>query len=449
MELPSRMYVASPPDHQKTLADIDAKRLLAILGMVAQARQRGYVHWDKLRHLKPPGDLSTEEWWLGVRMSRNLSALPLTDTSGKHFAYSTPPEVQRLLHYVDQRCGGEIAMAEVVTTDEQARHHYLVSSLMEEAIRSSQLEGATTTRRVAKELLRTGRPPRDRSERMILNNYRALEFMREDMGEQLTPDLVMTLQRILTEGTLDDPTGAGRLQTPDEDRVVVGDKTDGTTIYIPPPAEQLPARLEAMCVFANRPEDDQESGFIHPVVRGILLHFWLAYDHPFQDGNGRTARALFYWYMRTRGYWLIEYLSISRILRQAPSKYATAFLFTETDSGDTTYFLLHQLDVIKRAVEQLHVYLQRKVREVQDVEKLIKDAGELNHRQLALLSDAIRHPGTVYTYQSHATSHRVTGETARTDLLQLGARGLLQQRKSGRKHVYTVVSDLPKVLADP
>jgi hypothetical protein len=81
--------------------------------------------------------------------------------------------VQRLLHYVDQHCSGEIAMAEVVTTDEQARHHYLISSLMEEAIRSSQLEGATTSRRVAKELLRTGRAPRDRSERMILNNYRA------------------------------------------------------------------------------------------------------------------------------------------------------------------------------------------------------------------------------------------------------------------------------------
>jgi Fic family protein len=61
--------------------------------------------------------------------------------------------------------------------------------------------------------------------------------------------------------------------------------------HTPPPAAELPARLEAMCDFANSKTPDT---FIHPVVRGIFLHFWLAYDHPFVDGNGRTARALFY-----------------------------------------------------------------------------------------------------------------------------------------------------------
>jgi Fic family protein len=426
--------------------EMDARRFLAVLDTVAETSpHQDYIHWDKLRQLTPPGDLSTEEWWLAIRATRNLSRLPLLDASGEHFTYGTPSGVQRLLHYVDQHCSGEIAMAEVVTTDEQARHHYLVSSLMEEAIRSSQLEGATTSRRVAKELLRTGRAPRDRSERMILNNYRALEFMREDMGDTLTPDLVVTLQRILTEDTLDDPSAAGRLQTPDEERVVVLNATDGTVIHTPPRADQLPARLQAMCDFANGRDEGAES-FLHPVVRGIILHFWLAYDHPFVDGNGRTARALFYWYMRTRGYWLIEYLSISRILRDAPSKYTRAFLLTETDAGDTTYFLLHQLDVIKRAVDQLYVYLQRKVRDIQDVERLIKGAEELNHRQLALLSDAIRHPDTVYTYQSHASSHRVTAETARTDLLQLQERGLLQRKKLGHKHAFTAMPDLPTAL---
>ena len=73
-------------------------------------------------------------------------------------------------------------MDEVVTSERQAGQRFLVNSLMEEAIRSSQLEGATTSRRVAKEMLRTGREPRDRSERMIANNYRALQFMREEMG---------------------------------------------------------------------------------------------------------------------------------------------------------------------------------------------------------------------------------------------------------------------------
>jgi Fic family protein len=442
------LYVAKPPAIDEIVRKLEPERLMtAVNTRTAHGASREYLHWDKLRHLQPPGSLTAEEWWLAIRLGRAplLTELPLRDPKGQPFSYCVPSSVQRLLHYVDQRCSGQIAMGEVVTTDEQARHHYLVSSLMEEAIRSSQLEGATTSRRVAKELLRTGRAPRDRSERMILNNYRALEFMRDEMGQTLTPELVMTLQRILTEGTLDDPTAAGRLQQMDEERVVVLDVRDGTIIHTPPPAAQLPDRLTAMCDFANRPEDDAGS-FIHPVIRGILLHFWLAYDHPFVDGNGRTARALFYWHMRTRGYWLIEYLSISRILRDAPAKYTKAFLLTETDDGDTTYFILHQLEVLRRAVEDLHVYLERKVREVQDVEKLVKDAADLNHRQLALLTDAVRHPSSAYTYRSHAASHRVAEETARTDLTQMLAKGLLQRRKTGHKHVYSAVPDLPKAL---
>lgn len=225
---------------------------------------------------------------------------------------------------------------------------------------------------------------------MIVNNDHALQFMREGIGPKLTPKHVLELQRILTEGTLDNPEAAGRLQTPDDERVGVYDNTDGQLLHQPPPAEQLPERLKQLCDFANA--DLGPSGFLHPVVRGILLHFWLACDHPFEDGNGRTARALFYWFMRERGYWLVEYLSISRILRNAPGKYGRSFLLTESDDRDTTYFLLYQLEVIKRAVEELHTYLKRKMKEAQDVETLVKGSSEFNHRQLALLTDAVRNP---------------------------------------------------------
>jgi Fic family protein len=326
-------------------------------------------------------------------------------------------------------------MPEVVTADDQARQHYLVNSLMEEAIRSSQLEGATTSRRVAKELLRSGREPTDRSARMILNNYRALQHMR-DVGSSLDPDTVLQLHRVLTEGTLDDPSAAGRLQTPEDERVAVLDRQTHEILHKPPPADQLPGRLEALCEFANEPDDAEP--FIHPVVRAILLHFWLAYDHPFEDGNGRTARALFYWYMRTRGYWLVEYLTVSRILADAPAKYSTAFLQTETDERDTTYFLLYQLHVIERAVAELHRYLGRKAKEIRDVERLMRaGSAEFNHRQLSLLSHAIRNPDQIYTFRTHAASHTVTHETARNDLLPLVEKGLFTRHRVGRRHTFT------------
>lgn len=440
------MHVEPAPPFSR-LADIAGDRLVALLRRDLPRDGRGYVHWDKLRHLEPPSGVTTQEWWLLIKWSRQQTArpFPLTDPVGAHFTYNTPDLIARRLHYVDQRCSGEVAMSEVVTTDAEARQHYLVNSLMEEAIRSSQLEGATTSRSVAKELLRSGRAPKDRSERMILNNYRALHFMRDSMGATLTPAVVLELHRILTEGTLDNPEAAGRLQRPEEERVGVYERETGELIHRPPPAEQLGVRLQGLCDFAN--EAESADRFMHPVIRAILLHFWLGYDHPFEDGNGRTARALFYWYMRTQGYWLVEYLSISRILQDAPAKYTKAYLLTETDERDATYFIAFQLEVIERAVEKLHAYLRGKVKEVRDVEKLLKGSSSFNHRQLALLGDALRTPDT-YSFKTHASTYSVTHETARSDLLPLVARGFLEQRRVGRSYAFTPPADLAQRLKD-
>jgi Fic family protein len=429
------MHVHPPPPERPT------KRSAIAFGEVEDLRS--YPHWDRLRHLSPPAQLTHEEWWTIVRAKRRAAARPIPgiDVDGHRFSYTLPDEVLRLLHVVDQRCAGEVAMEEVVTSDADAKERHLVNGLMEEAIRSSQLEGAATTRQVAKDLLRSGRQPADRGERMILDNYRALLFMRDQMGERLTPTLVCELQRILTEGTLDDPDDAGRLQRPGDERVAVHDRTDPTLVlHAPPPAEQLPKRVEAMCAFAN--DEDAKKRFIHPVLRAVLLHFWLAYDHPFADGNGRTARALFSWYMRKHGYWLIEYLSISRILRDAPAQYARSFLLTETDDGDTTYFVLHQLQTIERAIDDLHAYLRRKTEEIRDTERLLGADDGLNHRQLALLSDALRHPDRTYTYTEHARTHRVTHETARADVSALAGRGLLDRRQVGRRYLFTPSREL-------
>lgn len=443
------MRLAKSPAYMDLIAKVGGDAIpRAVMALHTDGEADSYRHWDKLRRLSPPDGMSVEEWWLGIKTLRASEArlLPLRDTEGDPFRYGLPDLVLRRLHRIDQRCAGEVAMDEVVTSEKQAGKRFLVNSLMEEAIRSSQLEGATTSRVVAKEMLRTGREPKDRSERMILNNYRALQFMREEVGEALSPGLILELHRIVTEGTLSDPSAAGRLQRSGEARVAVFDRDDGRPIHQPPPAEQLPERMELLCDFAN--EDENSERFVHPVIRAILLHFWLAYDHPFEDGNGRTARILFFWLMQKRGYWLAEYLPISRLIRRAPAQYARAFLEVETDEGDTTYFLIHQLVLIEQAIDDLHVYLQRKIAEVQGVELLLRGDGDLNGRQLALLTDAVRHPDASYSFDSHATSHRVTHETARSDLRRLADRGLLVQRRQGRRHLFDPAPDLPERLKE-
>ncbi len=444
------MHVEKAPPYAELVAKLGG----AAIGRVLRAIESGlvddrYLHWDKLRHLEAPNGLSSDEWWLGLKIRRGAGArlLPLQDTAGTSFRYGLPDPVLRRLHRIDQRASGEVAMDEVVTSEKQAGQRFLVNSLMEEAIRSSQLEGATTSRRVAKEMLRTGRKPRDRGELMILNNYRALQFMREEMGESLSPEAILELHRIVTEGTLGNPSAAGRLQLPGEERVAVYDRDgDERPVHRPPPAEELPERMRLLCDFANEGEDGEP--FMHPVVRAILLHFWLAYDHPFEDGNGRTARILFFWLLLQRGYWLIEYLPISPIIREAPAQYGRAFIESESDEGDATYFLIHQLEVIDKALDKHDVYIQRKIAEVREVERLLQSEDGFNHRQLALLTDAVRSPDGIYTFGSHATSHRVTHETARTDLSDLTERGLLLRRSRGRGYTFEPVPDLAARLKE-
>jgi Fic family protein len=213
-------------------------------------------------------------------------------------------------------------------------------------------------------------------------------------------------------------------------------------LHVPPPAEQLTQRLRKMCRFANGQEIDT---FLHPVVRSIMLHFWLAYDHPFTDGNGRTARVLFYWSMLSQGYWLAEFLAISRILQAHRGRYDRSFLYTETDDRDVTYFIMEQLRVIMEAISELEGYLQRKMAEIKRTEKMFRSA-DFNHRQVALLGHALQHPDHPYTVKSHSKSHNIVSETARTDLLGLESKGLLIKQRVGKAYEYVPVRDLGEHL---
>lgn len=185
-----------------------------------------------------------------------------------------------------------------------------------------------------------------------------------------------------------------------------------------------------------------DEGFIHPVVRAVLLHFWIGYDHPFADGNGRTARALFYWSMLRSGYWLAEYISISSILRRALRDYVLSYLHTETDTNDVTYFVIHQLEVLERAIEELWEYLARRVSEISEVERLLRGVSSLNHRQLGVIGEALRDPDAYFTIAGHEHLHRVAYQSARTDLLGLEDLGVLRRVQSGKRFEFWPIDDL-------
>ena len=434
----------NPPDFIKFLKN-NEEFLFKIINNTGLTDQKGrYLHWDKLRHLDPPKGLSNEEWWAGIKFNRTklCKELSLKNKDGYPFNFCITDSIHRDLHYLDMNIAG-VSSTNNSVNNTNMQNSYLIKSLIEEAINSSQLEGASTTRKVAKEMIRQGRNPKDKSERMILNNYHAMQFIRDYKDEKLTPSIILELHKILTEGTLDDPGKAGILRVK-EDNICVVDPFSSDILHYPPDASSLKKRLEQLCEFAN---GNSDSGFIHPIIRAITLHFILSYDHPFVDGNGRTARALFYWSMIKQGYWLTEFISISRIIKLAPAQYAKAFLYTETDDNDLTYFIIHQLEVIKKAITELHNYLEMKTKDIENAQPILHDAKKLgkklNLRQLALLRHALKHPRFIYKINEHKNSHGISYETARKDLMDMSDKfKLLTKFKDGRSFIFVSPSDL-------
>ncbi len=437
-----------PPDINRIwelLKNKERSRILGFFDKIPTLSGNQYLHWDKLRRLSPPASMTHEEWWFALKLQRRATyrKLPLCDKKGHPFVMTVEAEpISQRLHEIDLGSGGLIQMPEQITNPE-TRDQYYISSLVEEAITSSQLEGAATTRLVAKEMIKSGRKPIDRSEQMILNNFNTMRYINDCKTRPLSKEFILEIHRLVTENTLDNPSAAGRLRKSDEPVSVVD--SYGEILHDPPAAKELDNRLELMCQFAN---EQTESGYVHPVIRSILLHFWLAYDHPFVDGNGRTARAIFYWSMLNHKYWLFEFISISQILLKAPAQYERAFLYTESDENDATYFILYHLEVIKRAIQQLHEFIQRKTERLQNLEKTMMGMIALNHRQQALISHALRHPYHKYTIQSHRISHNVVYQTARNDLISLQNQGFLESKKIGKKWFFTPAPKLDEKLSN-
>ena len=440
------MKVPNPaPCLADMLSGAKPERLLEIVqaGIVWARADARYLHWEELRFRTPPAGFSLEEWWLGLKLARRLGMreVPLRDRDGDCFSLSVPDSLTELLHEIDRHLGDGLGLIGP-SASKRDKEAYVINMFIQEAVTFSQFEGAVTTREVARKMIESGRPPQDKSERMVLNNYHTMHRLRELLAERLTPERVLELHRIATEGTLDRADTAGRFRLPEE--VIEVADAYGEVYHRPPAAGELPGRVAALCAFANGESPDF---FIHPVVRAIIVHFWLAYDHPFVDGNGRTARALFYWCMLRQKYDLFEYISISEGLLKAPTQYYRAFLHTETDENDLTYFLLHQAGVIKEAVDELRRYIARKAEAVRATARLLDGLENLNLRQQKIMGHALRKPDTLYDIRIHQERERISYQTARDDLVGLSEQGLLQLRKAGRKFQFAVPADLQERVA--
>lgn len=401
--------------------------------------QGRYLAYDEFRHRVPDG-LDVNGAWALLKMGRGARALnwsaALPSLPKAHWVPIA--SIQKCQSLVDQQTTTAALEWTLNQLGETEHLQYLFNDLIEdEAISSSQLEGAATTTLAAKEMLKRGREPRTLDERMILGNLRMMRFAWEARSQPMTLAMLLELHKTGVQGIDDERYLPGVFRARDD--VVVEDR-DGNILHQPPPAKGLQQRLQGFCDWVNRSHDDMDSSdYMHPLIKAIQIHFVIGYEHPFCDGNGRVARALFYWFMFSKNYGAFRYISISNLLKKAVVPYGKSYLYTETDDMDMTYFIDHQCAVICRAVTDFKHHCEKSIAEVQQFNQWLWRTGilrELNSRQQNIFHAAMGRVQSEFTANQVKEILACSYNTAANDLNALVKLHLFGKKKDGREWVY-------------
>lgn len=384
---------------------------------IVERVNESFAYWDSVKYKKCPAGYTPAQLWTFVKASRIKNMVKVWGKYG--VTLSLTNEMQRMCHEFDMFWGGSWGADS--TIDSNNKEQYLVSSLMEEAIYSSQMEGAATTRKVAKEMLKKKMTPKDKSQQMIHNNYQTIQFIVSHKDEPLSEELLLQIHRLMTEKTMQRPDDAGRFRSNDD--VVVENGITHETVHTPPSYTEIPQFVDDLCKFFNERKSKQ---FIHPIIRGIIIHFMISYVHPFSDGNGRTARAMFYWYMLRQGYWLTEYLSISRVIAKSKSSYEKAFLYTEADGMDIGYFVAYNLKVLEQSFKQLQEYIKRKQNEKKAANIYLR-MGDFNERQAQIIKLYADDPTVMITIKDLQIKFGISPTTAKNDIVGLMKKNIIAE----------------------
>lgn len=432
----------TPEEIVKFLKDEDAWEV------IGKSFYPEYLYWDKIKYKEIPKQYRPEIAWAAIKFIRN-NALHrqksvISDENGQKFSWlDALSRYNEFFHEIDMNLGGSL-LGLARDLDEREKRQFITRGVMEEAIASSQMEGANTTRKVAKQMLREGRKPRNKSEQMIVNNYQMMLYIEKELkSSKLSLDTIKDLHVMLTKNTLDLSKDEGRLRS-DRDEIVVQNAADGTIYHAAPQEKFTRQELERLVAYAN--DDLNDAGFIHPVFKAIFLHFWIGYLHPFVDGNGRLARALFYWYLLKNDYWGFTYLPLSKVIKNSPVQYGMAYVYSEQDDNDLTYFLDYNARKIKQSIKEFREYEQGMQRENK---KMVKDARakyHLNDRQIHLLQFYQKNRDEGVSISAHINVNEISRGTAMTDLNVLEKLGFVSKKKAGRKVYYYATDEVERLF---
>lgn len=418
-----------PPPHFKLKPELFEQIWQGDFESFLNKSDESYFYFDDVKYRKDAPFQDPEKNWSLIKTYRTTKYEILS--FGNHrFKYYISPFVSKNLHDFDLKLMGGLQRNPILPSD---RLEFFKNSLLEEAVASSQVEGAATTTEVAREMLKSGRIPRNESEQMIFNNLRAIEYISEFVDSPLDFKIIIELHKIMTANT-DAERYSGNFR---KGEVFVTDHVDGEIAHIPPDWEEVESLMEELCTFINN--DDK---FIHPIIKSSIIHFMIGYIHPFKDGNGRSARALFYWFLLKKGYALVKNISISRVILESRTQYDKAFLKTEKDDNDLNYFISYSIKNIRIAFEKLISYRDKKLDERKKANLVAYDLLNqgLNKRQSDLMGYLFLKSKNTITLNSYSKKHDIVRQTASKDLNELIKLGLIEEDKSTKPYKYSLIS---------
>jgi Fic family protein len=272
---------------------------------------------------------------------------------------------------------------------------------------------------------------RDRDIQEVLNYRQVLKYIekkQKQLGEKdllavhkLTVDKILKLEQ------------AGKYR---ETQVVVKNSKTGEVSFKPPEAKDVPKMCRDFFVWLSSVKSED----YHPVIAAGIVHYVLAFIHPFVDGNGRTARALATMVLFARGYDIKKFFSLEEYFDRNAKKYYATLQEVSNQKADLAekdltvwleYFcegLAEELARIKERVQKLSLDLRLKGRTGQIA---------LSERQLKLV-EYIETWGSVSNKQWRSLLRDYSDDTILRDLKDLAKKGLIKKKGSTKGAVYVL-----------
>lgn len=392
------------------------------------------------KHLIEESGCNYGEVEIKIFQYRSKNKISLFNREGKNFYITDTYKLRKNIEKIK-----EFWKNEEYNFQDRFSFELLKETLIEEGYYSSTIEGAHSTVKRAKTLATGKSKPKNKSEFMVLNNFKALMSF-EQSKEILSHEIIKNIHKITVENTLEEDYNIGCYRTEPNEII----NASGKVIFSPiADIKKMNVMLDSLLEFLK---EDEYSKPIEPIFKTVAFHFIFAFIHPFDDGNGRTVRTLFTYLLKLYGYDMFYYISLSEIINKKKAKdYYQAFLDVErsdensSNDFDMTYFFYYMSNVMLQGLHLLKNRINTHLREdiimnvvnIQDI--------DLTPRQKRIIK-ILSNKDASFMLSSDDLAHKceVSSRTINRDVKLLIDFDLVERKKApkSRKNYFRLKIDL-------